>query len=103
MFLRRVTAQMAYPALAYGSSSRWDMRRNMPLGTMLPGPPWMYRSVFGPVPQVRYSIPFANVPLRDLCSAAGALAMKATPVHERPGASLPGNNLNVTAAAGSEE
>jgi hypothetical protein len=98
--LRRVTTQTVYPALANGSSRRRNMRSPMLLGTAeLPGPPWMNSSVFGPLPQVTYSIPFPNVPLRGFWLIAGAVVMEAPPVHQWPGASLPGGNLNVTAAA----
>ena len=74
MFLRRVTYQMAYPASTNGSNHRRDIRDVIPLGMALPGPPGMKRSAFGPPPQVRKSIPFANVPLRG----PGRLAMRPT-------------------------
>ena len=67
MFLRRVTNQMAYPASAKGANHRLDILAVIPLGMELPGPPGMKRSVFGPAPHVRNSIPFSNIPLRSPC------------------------------------
>src|SRR5680860_326193 len=64
MFLRRVTIQMAYPASTNGANHRRDIWDHIPVGMALPGPPGMKSSAFGPLPQVRNSIPFANVPLR---------------------------------------
>jgi len=74
MFLRRVTSQMEYPASTNGSNHLRDIRAINPWGRELPGPPGRKRSVFGPRPQVKNSIPFAKLPLWRL----RGLAMRRT-------------------------